>query len=55
VLKLAELEMRRGLSAEQALALVAEKSPEIAPAVADALRAKYARAATRFFRRNNTY
>lgn len=41
ILKLAELEMRRGLSAEQALALVAEKSPEIAPAIAAALSAKY--------------
>lgn len=41
ILKLAELEMRKGLSVEQALALVAEKSPEIAPAVADAMRAKY--------------
>jgi Flp pilus assembly protein TadD len=41
LLKLAELEMRKGLSVEQALALVAEKSPEIAPAVAEAMRAKY--------------
>lgn len=41
ILKLAELEMRQGLSAEQALALVAEKSPEIAPAIAAALSAKY--------------
>jgi hypothetical protein len=41
LLKLAELEMRKGLTAEQALALVAEKSPEIAPAVAAALSAKY--------------
>jgi hypothetical protein len=41
LLKLAELEMRKGLSAEQALALVAEKSPEIAPSVAEALKAKY--------------
>jgi hypothetical protein len=40
LLKLAELEMRRGLSAEQALALVAEKSPEIAPAVAAAIAAR---------------
>lgn len=40
VLKLAELEMRKGLSAEQALALIAEKSPEIAPAVADAIKAR---------------
>ena len=40
-LTLAELEMRQGLSAEQALALVAEKSPEIAPAIATALSAKY--------------
>jgi membrane protease subunit (stomatin/prohibitin family) len=43
ILKLAELEMRKGLSVEQALALVAEKSPEIAPAVAEAMRAKYTR------------
>lgn len=41
ILKLAELEMRKGLSVEQALALVAEKSPEIAPAIAEAMRAKY--------------
>lgn len=41
LLKLAELEMRKGLDAEQALALVAEKSPEIAGAVAEALKAKY--------------
>ena len=44
LLKLAELEMRKGLSAEQALALVAEKSPEIAPAVAEILRARSAQA-----------
>lgn len=42
LLKLAELEMRKGLSVEQALALVVEKSPEIAPAIAAALKAKYA-------------
>jgi len=42
LLKLAEMEMRKGLSAEQSLAMVAEKSPEISPAVADALRARYA-------------
>lgn len=41
LLKLAELEMRKGLSVEQAMAMVAEKSPEIAPAVAEAMRAKY--------------
>jgi hypothetical protein len=41
VLKLAELEMRKGLSPEQALAMIAEKSPEIAPSVAEALKAKY--------------
>ena len=41
ILKLAELEMRKGLSVEQAMAMVAEKAPEIAPAVADAMRAKY--------------
>ncbi len=40
VLKLAELEMRKGLSAEQALALIAEKSPEIAPSVAEAIKAR---------------
>lgn len=40
VLKLAELEMRKGLSAEQALAMIAEKSPEIAPAVAKAIKAR---------------
>ena len=45
LLKLAELEMRKGLSVEQALALVVEKSPgEIAPAIAEALKAKYAAA-----------
>jgi hypothetical protein len=43
LLKYAELEMRKGLSAEQALALVAEKSPEIAPSIAEALKAKYSR------------
>ncbi len=43
ILKLAELEMRKGLDVEQALALVVEKSPEIAPAVAEAMRARYAR------------
>lgn len=41
LLKLAEIEMRRGLEPEQALSLVAEKSPELAPAVAEALKAKY--------------
>ena len=41
LLKFAELEMRKGLSPEQALALVAEKSPEISPAIAEALKAKY--------------
>lgn len=40
LLKLAEIEMRKGLSAEQSLALVAEKSPEIAPAVAAAIKAR---------------
>ena len=40
VLRLAELEMRKGLSAEQALAMIAEKSPEIAPAVAKAIKAR---------------
>jgi DNA polymerase III delta prime subunit len=43
ILKLAELEMRKGLSVEQAMAMVAEKSPEIAPAIAAAMRAKYAK------------
>jgi len=43
LLKFAELEMRKGLSAEQALAMVAEKSPEISPAVAEALKAKYSK------------
>lgn len=42
VLKLAELEMRKGLSAEQALAMIAEKSPEIAPSVAKAIKARNA-------------
>jgi hypothetical protein len=46
VLRLAELEMRRGLSEEQALAMVAEKSPEIAPAIAEALKARYSRTDT---------
>lgn len=41
ILKLAELEMRKGLSVEQAMAMVAEKTPEIAPAIAAAMRAKY--------------
>jgi alanyl-tRNA synthetase len=41
VLKLAELEMRRGLGAEEALALVVEKSPEIAPAIAEALKGRF--------------
>ena len=40
VLKLAELELRKGLSPEQALALIAEKSPEIAPAIAAAVKAR---------------
>jgi len=43
ILKLAELEMRKGLSVEQAMAMVAEKSPEIAPAIAAAMQAKYAK------------
>lgn len=42
LLKLAELQMRQGLSPEQALALVAERSPELAPVIAEALKAKYA-------------
>jgi len=43
VLKLAEMEMRRGMTAEQSLAFVAEKSSEhFAPAVAEALKAKFA-------------
>jgi hypothetical protein len=40
VLKLAEMEMRKGMTPEQALAFVAEKSPEIAPALAEALKAQ---------------
>jgi hypothetical protein len=34
--------MRKGLSVEQAMAMIAEKSPEIAPAVAEVIRAKHA-------------
>jgi len=41
LLKLAELEMRKGLTAEQAIAMVVEKSPEIAPSLAEALKARY--------------
>lgn len=41
VLKLAELEMRAGLSEEKALAIVAERAPEMAGAIAEALKAKY--------------
>lgn len=41
VLKLAELEMRQGMSEEKALAMVAEKAPEMAPAIAEALKARY--------------
>jgi hypothetical protein len=40
VLKLAEIEMRKGLTPEQSLALIAEKSPEIAPAIAQAIQAR---------------
>ncbi len=40
VLKLAELELRKGLAPEQALALVVEQRPEIAPAIAAMLRAR---------------
>jgi hypothetical protein len=40
VLKLAELEMQRGATAHQALALVFQSSPDIPPALADALKAK---------------
>lgn len=43
VLKFVELQLRAGLTAEQALAMVVEKSPEIAPAIAEALKAKYQR------------
>lgn len=43
VLKLAEIEMRRGLTPEQSLALIAEKSPEIAPAIAQAIQARAGR------------
>jgi hypothetical protein len=43
VLKLAELEMRKGMTPEQSLAYVAEKAPDyFAPAVASALKAKFA-------------
>ncbi|PYL60178.1 MAG: hypothetical protein DMF24_10895 [Verrucomicrobia bacterium] len=40
VLKLAELEMQRGATAHQALALVFQSSPDIPPALADALKAR---------------
>lgn len=40
ILKLAELEMRKGLSVEQAMAMVAEKTPEIAPEIASVMQAK---------------
>lgn len=43
VLKLAEIEMRKGLTPEQSLALIAEKSPEIAPAIAQAIQARAAK------------
>lgn len=43
LLKLAEMEMRKGMTPEQSLAYVAEKSPEnFAPSVAAALKAKFA-------------
>lgn len=43
VLKLTEMQMRQGMSAEQSLAFVAEKNAEhFAPAVAEALKAKFA-------------
>lgn len=45
IIKLAELDMRKDLGAEESLAMVAEKSPEIARAVAEALKAKHAGAA----------
>jgi predicted secreted protein len=40
VLKLAELELRKGLAPEQALALVVEQRPEIAPAIAEMLKVR---------------
>jgi hypothetical protein len=46
IVKIAELEVRKGLGAEESLAMVAEKSPEIAPAVAEALKAKHSGAVT---------
>ena len=43
VLKLTEMQMRQGMTAEQSLAFVAEKNAEhFAPAVAEALKAKFA-------------
>ena len=43
LLKLAEMEMRKGMTAEQSLAFVAEKkSDDFAPALAAALKAKFA-------------
>ena len=42
LMKLAEMQMREGMTPEKALAFVAEKSPEhFAPAVADVLKAKF--------------
>lgn len=42
VMKLAEMQMRQGMTAEQSLAFIAEKSAEhFAPAVAEALKAKF--------------
>jgi hypothetical protein len=47
VLRLAELEMRRGATEEQVLAFILEKAPEIGPAIAEALKTKYGRGQAR--------
>jgi len=42
LLKLSEMQMRQGMTAEQSMAFIAEKAPDyFAPAVAEALRAKF--------------
>ncbi|MEO8353402.1 MAG: SPFH domain-containing protein [Chthoniobacteraceae bacterium] len=46
LLRFVELQMRAGSSVEQALAMVVDKSPEIAPSIAEALKAKYAATAS---------
>ncbi len=44
LLKLSEMQMRQGMTAEQSMAFIAEKAPDyFAPAVAEALRAKFGR------------